>query len=241
MPDDDDAFYIGYQPRASAAIRSFVRKVVAALGSVALVAAGAFAITLRYAGTGRFEFGHPREVRGIVRCDPAPRLESANTDYLLVGYGKNRVAPEMCGAAGEEIVVQGTLIAREGRHLLEITSPPKPMGPGPAASAGVPLGRFTLRGEIVDSKCYFGVMNPGEGRGHRACAELCLRGGVPAVVVARDKSGATAHLIISGPEGVQINEALLPWIGEPIELTGDVVRHGNWLVMHLDPGSLRRV
>jgi hypothetical protein len=29
---------------------------------------------------------------------------------------------------------------------------------------------MTLTGEIVDSKCYLGVMNPGQGKVHRDCA-----------------------------------------------------------------------
>jgi hypothetical protein len=95
-----------------------------------------------------------------------------------------------------------------------------------------------LRGEIVDSKCYFGVMNPAEGRAHRACAELCLRGGVPAVFVVRDRSGATAHLIIAGVEGAPITDALLRWVGESVEGSGEVFRQGNWLVWRLDPMTL---
>jgi hypothetical protein len=241
MPTDDEPFYIGYLPKAPAATRAFMRRVVAIVASVTLAVAAALAITLRYAGTGRFEFGSPREVLGIVRCEPEPRIESTDTDYLLVGYGKNRVAPEICGAAGQEVVVRGTLIQREGKQLLEVTSPARRLGPAADESAAMPLGRFTLRGEIVDSKCYFGVMNPGEGRAHRACAELCLRGGVPAIFVTRDKSGATTHLIMSAPDGMQTSETLLPWVGEPVEITGDVVRRGKWLVLRFDLQSLRRV
>jgi hypothetical protein len=240
MSPDQDQFYIGYLPKAPPATASFVRRVVIAVSSAAAIAAATLAVTLRYGGAGEFEFGRPREVRGTVRCDVAPRLEGSDADYLLVGYGKNRVAPEICGMAGQQIVVQGRLIQREGKRLLEIAAPANPAGPAVAESAPVPLGRFTLRGEIVDSKCYFGVMNPGEGRAHRACAELCLRGGVPAVFVVRDAAGSTAHLILAGPNGTPINEALLQWVGEPIEASGEVTRHGRWLVWRLDLASLRR-
>jgi hypothetical protein len=173
MPDPDEPFYIGYLPAAPPVTAAFIRKVVAAAGVAALTLAGGLAIGLRYAGTGEFEFGRSREMRGVVRCDFAPRLRSRDTDYLLVGLGKHRVAPEICGATGNEVVVQGTLIQREGKKLLEVSAPPSAGPPATAEAPAVPLGRFTLRGEIVDAKCYFGVMNPAEGRAHRACAGLC--------------------------------------------------------------------
>jgi hypothetical protein len=41
------------------------------------------------------------------------------------------------------------------------------------------LGERILIGEIVDTKCFLGVMNPGEGKVPRECAALCLSGGIP--------------------------------------------------------------
>jgi hypothetical protein len=35
------------------------------------------------------------------------------------------------------------------------------------------LGEFDLVGEIVDSKCYLGNMNPGNGKVRRDCAVRC--------------------------------------------------------------------
>ena len=37
------------------------------------------------------------------------------------------------------------------------------------------LGPVELTGEIADSKCWLGVMNPGEGTVHRDCARRCLK------------------------------------------------------------------
>jgi hypothetical protein len=51
------------------------------------------------------------------------------------------------------------------------------------------LGAFTLVGEIVDSKCYLGIMNPGETNPHRECAALCIRGGIPPLIIAHDADG----------------------------------------------------
>ena len=47
------------------------------------------------------------------------------------------------------------------------------------------LGKQTFVGEIVDSKCFLGVMNPGRLTPHRACAIRCISGGVPPVLLVR--------------------------------------------------------
>lgn len=236
-----DEFYIGYLPMAPATLARFTCKFVVLAAGAALAGGAALALALPYFGAGEFEFGRTRDFKGTLRCAPVPVLTTAEADYLLVGGGKRRVAPEFCGAGDGAVAMRGTLIRRDGKSLLEVTDPPQALGKTSGADAEVALGRFTLTGEIVDSKCYFGVMNPGEGRAHRACAVLCLRGGVPAVFVARDRTGATGHLLITGPKSEAINEALLRWTGEAVEATGEVVRRGKWLVWKIDPASLRRL
>ncbi len=246
----NDEFYIGYYPKAPAATARHVRRVVVAL-AISVVAAGVgLALVLPYLGGGIFEFGQVRDFQGVMRCDAAtgPRLTDAEVDYLLVGPGKSG-AIEMCGAAGQTVMLAGTLITRDGRRLIETAGPARVLASGlvSAALAGevmdssatpVSLGNLTLTGEIVDPKCYFGVMNPGEGRAHRACAILCLRGGITPVFVAKDRAGATAHLLITGPRGEPITEELLRWVGEGVAGRGEVVRTGRWLTWRLDPGTL---
>lgn len=239
-PTPEEPFYIGYLPKASPETAAFIRRAVTRVAIVALLVAGGAAATLPYFGHGEFQFGRSAEFRGVIRCETAPRLQTDGEDFLLVGYGKNRVAPEICGATGSEAVLRGTLIRREGKQLLEVSTELTVARPAAAEAPPVRLGRFTLRGEIVDSKCYFGVMNPAEGRAHRACAELCLRGGVPAVFVVRDRAGAIAHLLIAGPKGEPINERLLSLVAEPVEAEGEVFRQGRWLVWRIDPASLKR-
>ena len=250
MKPMNDEFYIGYLPRAPAATARFVRRMVVALASGVLATGVLLALILPHLGEGVFEFGQVRDFHGVMRCDAAsgPRLTDAEVDYLLVGPGKNG-ALEMCGANGQTVILQGTLITRDGRRLIETAGPARESVNGlvRAAVAGevkdsgepsVSLGTLTLTGEIVDPKCYFGVMNPGEGRAHRACAILCLRGGITPVFVARDRAGATTHLLITGPHGEPITAELLRWVGEGVEGRGEVVRTGRWLTWRLDPATL---
>jgi hypothetical protein len=148
---------------------------------------------------------------------------------------------EICGEADNAVALQGTLIERDGRELIEVSAMMASRLERASEAPASPIGRYTLTGEIVDSKCYFGVMNPAEGISHRACAVQCLRGGVPAVFVARDRSGAKAHLLITGTNGKPINSELLRWVGLGVQASGDVVRQGKWLVWRIDPASIKRV
>lgn len=238
---DGDPFYIGYLPKSPPMLARFTRRAVIGFALGALGLSATFAVALPYFGAGEFDFGHARDLSGTVRCEMVPRLLAGGTEYLLVGYGKNGVAPEICGATGRDVTLRGTLIRRDGRQLLEVAddAPSAIRTVGGPAPVAAPLGRFTLTGEIVDSKCYFGVMNPAEGRAHRACAVQCLRGGVPAVFVVHDRTGAVAHLLVAGPEGRAINSELLRWVGESVEASGEVVRQGQWLVWRIDPATLR--
>lgn len=229
---NDDEFYIGYLPKAPAATAGFTRRVVAG-GVTGAWAVGAFlAVVLPFYGAGVFEFGHPKVYRGTVVCDGVPHLSAGEIDYLLVGPGKHGVPLEVCAAKGRSVSVEATRMARGGREVLEVV--PQSVKADDTAVSGpaiteAPLGEFTLRGEIVDPKCYFGVMNPGEGRLHRACAILCLRGGITPVLVVRDRNGAEVHVALRVP-AAEAGE-LLRRVAEPVEISGTVHRSGHWLVM----------
>ena len=67
--------------------------------------------------------------------------------------------------------------------------------------ASAPLGGATLAGEIIDPKCYFGAMKPGEGKIHKACATLCLRGGIPPMFMTTDEQGRHVYYLLTKPDG----------------------------------------
>ncbi|MDE0594963.1 MAG: hypothetical protein OSB65_06930 [Roseibacillus sp.] len=60
------------------------------------------------------------------------------------------------------------------------------------------LGETTLKGEIMNAKCYLGGMNPGNLKAHRACAIHCIQGGIPLVLLLRDRAGGPATCCWSG-------------------------------------------
>ena len=108
-------------------------------------------------------------------------------------------------------------------------------------------GRLTLQGEIVDSKCYLGVMKPGHHKPHRACASLCIRGGIPPLFVLYEDDGAsdrplpTEHLLLVGPERQALSDEVLDYVAEPLEVTGQVVQQDDVWTFEADPRTFRRL
>jgi hypothetical protein len=237
--DKDPEFYVGYLPHAPTSLARFVRGRVARLMLFAIVVAVGAAASLPYFGDGVFEFGVVKPHRGAVLCDVATRLTEAEAEYILVGAGKHGAPIELCSGGGGTAEIAGNRFARGGKEFLEVDAILAEPSGGVPRVAAAPLGRMTLAGEIVDAKCYFGVMNPGEARVHRACATLCLRGGIIAVFVVRDRRGNEAHLLLARDDGVTTTQDFLQWVAEPVEITGEVYRQGQWLVFRINNESIR--
>lgn len=63
------------------------------------------------------------------------------------------------------------------------------------------VGKVFLTGELVDTKCYLGVMRPAVGKVHRACAVRCLSGGVPPEILVKDQAGNQIAVPLVGANG----------------------------------------
>lgn len=100
--------------------------------------------------------------------------------------------------------------------------------------------RVTLRGEIIDPKCFAGAMKPGDGKAHKGCAVLCLRGGIPAVFV----TSGEVYLVV-GADGVSLAgeglEAVLPFVGDRVEVSGEAGAVGDLKLLYLSGGAIRRL
>ena len=98
-------------------------------------------------------------------------------------------------------------------------------------------GPVELTGEIVDSKCFLGVMVPGSGKTHKECASLCLRGGIPPAFYVQDRAGHSSLLLLTGSAGEPIGAPVLQTAGGAISVTGSIQQQGGWLVLRIDPAS----
>ena len=89
----------------------------------------------------------------------------------------------------------------------------------------------TVVGEIVDTKCYLGAMKPGRGKPHRDCASLCIRGGIPAALLVRTENGERRLVHLVNLAGQPLGQELLEWVGQPVEVTGQLRRHDDRLIL----------
>jgi hypothetical protein len=162
---------------------------------------------------------------------------------LLVAPGKHGADELVRAYDGRLVDLTGTRIQREGDRMIEVA-------PGSVHVAGIAAGEapewrrageFELRGEIVDSKCYLGVMNPGEGKVHRDCAARCISGGIPPALIARDADGRRKLFLLTGPQGRAIHRDVMPLVGEPVAIRGTVFRSGDQFRIEADPREIRRV
>ncbi len=200
-------FYIGFQPMPPG-LKRFVRGVVITLAVALPALAAALAALQRPMPTGVFEFGVKREFEGVLLEHPVPVLRVREGDgtssFLLVGLGKFGLPEFARGADGERVRFEGSLIYREGLTMVEMNDPESferlgPASPGDARPPVEVVGPVEVTGELVDTKCYFGVMKPATGTVHRACAIRCLSGGVPPGLLVRDRGDDGMVVMLAGP------------------------------------------
>jgi len=252
----NDEFYIGWEAKAAPGIGKTVRKAVVVVLILALLAPVVLAVSQRMIGTSVFEWGNHKSFSGILQSTPYPHLlvpRPGNADglsrystYYLVapwkfGLDREAVAP----LDGKSVMLKGTLIYRGNQTMIETKPEWIEANTNNSAPAAVPqamaLGKQTFVGEIVDSKCFLGVMNPGQLTPHRACAIRCISGGVPPVLLVRQKDGPAIYLLLVSADGKPVNKQVLDLVAEPLEITGEVERQGELLILRADPAMYRKL
>ena len=251
-PPPDDEFFVGYLPLPTSLRRPLALIAVVTL-SLLMAAAYVLASTTAGAGSGKFAFGKAEGTLGLLAVKPEPMLWSVDATggvrgNLIVRQGKFGLSQRAAALDGQLVRVQGTTIERDGRRMIELTREPEPANDASvedksalASIASRELGEVTLRGEIVDSKCYLGRMRPGDQRTHRACAQLCIAGGVPPLFVAHAADGGETQYLLAAYDGTSLAQPLLPFVAEPVEIRGRVVQRGDVLVLRTDVQHVSRL
>jgi hypothetical protein len=204
----DDEFYIGYESAMPRGIARRVRPIVVGLIAVLIAAASVATWAQRPLPAATFAYGRPQTFTGWLTLEPTPALEvidaGRTTRYWLVGRGKFGAAAVLSAHRDGWVSLEATEIVREHWRMLEIvpaTVRRLPSNAPPPPQAPVVRTAFHGRGEIVDAKCYLGVMNPGEGAAHRDCATRCLSGGVPLMFAYRDARGESHLALLLSTDG----------------------------------------
>jgi len=158
--------------------------------------------------------------------------------YLLVAPGKHGADDLVAGFEGKQVRLQGQLIYREGGTMINMTPGSIPVvDTAPAGQESTrDLGAVSVTGEIVDSKCYLGNMNPGQGKVHRDCAARCVSGGIPPIFVTTD---GNEQFLLVGLDGRALGrDALREFMAEPIQIQGELLNTGSTQLLKVDPSAL---
>jgi hypothetical protein len=240
LPPPRDEFYIGYEERMAPGIARRVRGAIACLGAAAAAGLIVALVAQQPLPPSRFEFGTVRPVAGVLARDPYPHLEVNGRRVWLVGPGKVGADVVIGDTPAGPVIVDGTAIQRGRIRMLEAVRL-RPM------TAATPAGlrpwpdpartRVTLTGEIVDSKCFLGVMNPSEGHVHRDCARRCLSGGIPPMLIVRDGREGEQLVLLVSDDGKPIGRQLTRVAGRPVTVTGQLAHHGDQFVLYANLAS----
>jgi hypothetical protein len=240
MPSSaSDDFFVGYLP-TPARVSRFLRGTVVVLIVTALTAAALIASRQRDPGDGRWD-DREQSFEGLLIVHPYPmlQLEDGST-LLLVAEGKHAIVPTL--AQGRHVRAKGTVIDRAGLRMLEVSGDPTPASDSVAAVEAIrpTAPPRLLRGQIVDPKCFLGAMKPGDGKTHKACAALCLRGGIPPAFV----SDGHVYLLIDPHGNVLDSNALdkvIAVVSDSVEITAAESTLAGIHFLLLDPSQTRRL
>lgn len=251
----DHGFFVGYFKTVPPAIRRFC--LMAGVFLLCFLASLALFQSLGTAHPGAGAYVDELKgatLTGTLETQPYPVLRVAATDgrparaIMLSGQGKLGVQGTADPLSGQLVEAGGVFVkrgdldmllvgGRVGLKAVEADAGAEQVQP-PAALASEVLGRFRLTGEICDGKCYGGAMRPGNGLAHRACANLCITGGLPPVFVTTAPVEGHSTLLMAGPDGGPLPARLLKLTALPIQLEGTIERRDDLLVFRVDAAAV---
>ena len=263
--EDKKEFYIGYLPKAPKSFSTRNKLVVVVI--LILIPIITFLLVSNQRGftNSQFEFGNLTELEGVLFKEPVPILKvqvgedaegtpmyqsillinflKFGADELLDEYEDKISAP----LNQTKVKVRGTLIYYDGVTLFELTDQENALldyGPITGSSPSQinnELGNVELKGEIVDSKCFFGVMKPGDGKPHKSCAIRCIAGGIPPVLTVTNEEGESNYIILKNADGSYINKDILPYVADPVKISGNLKKVDDWLVLETNTGLITKI
>ena len=249
---DDEPMFIGWAETPPADRRFFLRAGLALTTAAGVLGFGVAAVQ-KPPGKGNWDPDAVREWRGVASAEPYAMLRTNDLGggprtALLSCLGKCGVATRLGTLAGQAVVVRGSLIQR-GQHTMIAVDEEGDWirrdgdaraDPALSFPPGQPLGEVSLVGEILDSKCWFGAMRPSSGKVHKACAALCIRGGIPPAFFARGRAGQGALMIMTSG-GRAHGPGLLSLVADPVRLTGNAQRVGDLLLLDTALNQIQRL
>jgi hypothetical protein len=262
---DNSEFYIGWQATAPQGFAKHTRNVVLCLIVFVIGTGFLLATKQKKFSTASFEFGQLTEVKGIYQKFPVPSVKvltkqdalgnSSCITIPLVGYGKFGAEGTIAELEKEknisldkkEVTLKGTLLYSDGKTLLQIDKNDDPLikisdaaSTQEAIATIKDIGTVELTGEVIDPKCYFGVMKPGHGKPHRDCAIRCIAGGMSPVFYVRNEKGEAGYYLILDEHGKKMNDDLKDYVAEPVSLKAKAIQYDDWVVLYVNKNNIKR-
>lgn len=253
-PDPTAPFFVGYMNKLPAGLGRFLTFVIVSLvGGFAGVAL-ALSVSQDDPGDGRFRFDLKYQtLTGKIEKSPYPVLRLPPDEafpegrtILLSGGGKRGVQKRAEKFDGQMIDAGGIIIRRGDLDMLQVGGKVKIRATQSETAdfepaAPVDLGKWRLTGEICDGKCYAGAMRPGRGLAHKACANVCLIGGVPPVFVSTSPVDGRIFFLMADKDGAPLPDDYFRYVAEMVQIDGAVERRGDLHVFKIDLDSLVRL
>ena len=253
----EEEFYVSYiDGSLGNNTKKTIKKFILCAALVTIGGALIFSFSQKPFKNSTFELLTETKVTGVFHENPYPMLrvqvaENTFKNILLLGFGKLSVNPfldkilkEVPDLNGRRLSIEGNLIYYNGKTLIQITDEEKVSLINNSQTI-LPLkeeiSSMTFQGEIIDPKCYFGVMKPGKGKIHRSCAVLCISGGIPPVFATTDGNNIAKYFLLTDLKGKPINNQVLSYVGKPSEITGVVEKMEDWYVIKIDPKNIKEL
>lgn len=238
-----DHFFIGWSSHSFRLLRS--RFALAAALLLATAAVLGLALGAGIGDPGGGAPGSDGTVTGVIIAEPYPLL-IADPDaahplghaMLLAGGGKIGVQDQATPLDGRRVRIGGLVMKRGTLDMLLVASM-QPADGDATMPARASLGRWRLTGEICDGKCYAGVMRPGAGLSHKACANVCLLSGIPPVLVTTAPVAGSEFLLIADATGHALPDALRDHVAILQRMDGEVMRVADLLIFRTDIAAAR--
>jgi len=254
----DDEFFIGWERHVPPLQRRFLyNRLIGIFAFVFSLALLIPALQNRYEPS-FYKSITQNEFEGVFFAQPVPYLmvdrpgtisesQEPVSSYLLVnpqkfGFPQDR-REEL---DGKLIRVRGSLIYNKSQTMVEVDQKSlktvvfEKQTPDPTL-VKESLGRYKLSGIIVDAKSYYGALNPGYGKPHRACSVRSIANGIPPLLLIWGESGDRLELLVTGPDSEFIGQSILEQVEIPVRITGEVFRWGNKYIIETEPRLIESI
>lgn len=243
----DSPFFVGYLNAVPKPLVAFLAVFSLCFAAGLGLAALALSSTQNDPGNGAFQWGNRFEQVGLLELHPYPVLrvpgdgDTLARTYMLAGQGKRGVFEQADANKGSPVSLRGVPVKRGDLTMIQVggVEAAEARFEGGFPSDAVPLGRWKLTGEICDGKCYAGAMRPGRGLAHKACADLCLTGGIPPVFVSSGDVEGRNFFLMADSDGKLLGDELKPLLALYIEVEGEVEQLDDLMVFKADLSTAR--